>query len=163
MKTLTLTIVVLLSMSLNTSPLLLAGQNDQKFGDTQFLAYQGPQKNWPTAEGALVIRDHAVPIFIGLPKLKYTVLGRIYDPRTSGLGIVGRGLAEGLFSEKERQRDCANQARYRGGNAVLITNHDRVLKAFGLTKEDLEKTTPLFDHKDKIVLVIKFESDVAAK
>ncbi len=161
MKTLMLSIVVLLGMSVGT--FLQADQNDQKFGDTQFLAYQGPQKIWPTAEGASVIRDHAVPIFIGLPKMKYTVLGRIYDPRSTGVGIVGRGLAEGLFPEKDRQRDCANQARYRGGNAVLVTNHDRILKAFSLTKDDLEKTTPLFEHKDKVVLVIKFEAEIAAK
>lgn len=163
MKTVILSIMVLLGMSLSIGPLVQAEQNGQKFGDTQFFAYEGPQKNWPTAEGASIIRDHAVPIFIGLPKLKYTVLGRIYDPRTSGLGIVGRGLAEGLFPERDRQRDCANQARHRGGNAIVITNHDRVLKAFNLTPYDLERTTPLFDHKDKVVLVVKFEAEVAVK
>ncbi len=159
MKTLILSVVFLFGASLN--PLLQAGEDDKKFGDTCFVAYQGPQKAWPVAESAQVIQEHAVPIYIGLPNKKYTILGRIYDPRTGGIGIIGRGLAEGLFSERDRQRDCANQARYRGGTAVLVTNNKDIIKAFDLSKEDLEKTTPLFNHKDKIVLAIKFETDVA--
>lgn len=130
---------------------------EPKFGDAKFIAYEGPQK-WPTSESAQVIKDHAVPIYIGLPSKKYTILGRIYDERSRGIGIVTRAFAEGLFSEKNRQRDCANQAKHRGGDAVLITANEAIIKAFGLTSKDLEKSTPLFDHKDKITLVIKFEN-----
>lgn len=162
MKTLMLSTVILLGLSLSAGPSLQAGPNGQKFGDTQFLAYEGSQKNWPTGEGAMILRDHAVPIFFGLPKLKYTVLGRIYDPRTGGIGIVGRGVAE-IFPEKDRQRDCANQAKHRGGNAILVTNNDRILKTFNVTRDDLERSAPLFEHKDKIVLVIKFDADIAVK
>jgi hypothetical protein len=36
-------------------------------------------------------------------------------------------------------------------------------KAFNLTKEEIEKTAPLYEHKDKLVLVIQFESEIAGK
>lgn len=161
MKTKLLTLLILIGLS--GSPLVQAGDNEKKFGDAQFITYAGDQKIWPTGDGALVIRDYAVPIFIGLPQLRYTILGRVYDPRTTGLGIVGRGLAEGLFSESERRRDCANQAQYRGGNALLVTNHERIVKAFNLSRDEIEKTAPLFEHKDKLVLVIRFDTDVASR
>jgi hypothetical protein len=137
-------------------PSIGTAEKETKFGDTAFLAYEGPQ-DWPTAESAQVIKDYAVPIYIGLPPKKYTVLGRIYDPRTSGVGVVGRAFAEGLFSEKDRKRDCARQAQFRSGDAVLVTNDEKLIKAFNLSKEDLEKTTPLFEHKDKITVAIKFQ------
>ena len=129
---------------------------DKTFGDAHFMAYEGSVKSWPTGDGAQVIKDFAVPIYIGLPGKKYKVLGRIYDPRKTGIGIVGRGLAEGLFPEKDRQRDCANQAKYREGDAVLVTKDKKILEAFGLDATDIEKTAPLFAHKDKLVLAIKF-------
>ncbi len=160
MKTKLLTLLILLGLS--AAPLSQAG-DERKFGDAQFIAFQGDQKIWPTGEGTMVIRDYAVPIFIGLPKVKYTVLGRIYDPRTGPFGIVGRGLAEGLFSESDRRRDCARLAQYRGGQALLVTSHERIVKAFNLSLDEIEKTAPLFEHKDKLVLVIKFETDIAAQ
>jgi hypothetical protein len=55
------------------------------------------------------------------------------------------------------KRDCADQAKYRGGDAVLVTNDERVIKALGIGREELSKTTPLFQHKDSATLVIKFE------
>jgi len=68
-----------------------------------------------------------------------------------------RAFSEGLFSERDRQRDCADQAKFRGGDAVLVTNDERVLKLLGLGRDELSKTTPLFQHKDSAALVIKFE------
>ena len=70
---------------------------------------------------------------------------------------MNRAFAEGLFSEKDRQRDCADQAKYRGGDAVLVTNDERVIGALGLSPEELSKTTPLFRHRDSATLVIKFD------
>lgn len=134
-------------------PVLAAGQTDPKFGDTRFMSYEGEQR-WPTAEHAESMDGFAVPIYVGLPTKKYRVLGRIYDPRTSGISVVGRAFAEGLFPERDRQRDCANQARYRGANAVLVTNDERVLAALALEADEIEDTAPLFQHKNKVVLAI---------
>ncbi len=159
MKTLWLSLAFLLGMSV--FPLTQAGQTDDKFGDTRFTPYQGLQINWPRAERAQVIQEHSVPIYIGLPKQKYYIMGRIHVPQSGGVRVVIRGPADELFPEWGRQRDCANQARHQGGNAVLVTGNAKILKAFGLTKEDIEKTAPLLEHKDKLVLVIQFESEVA--
>jgi hypothetical protein len=134
-----------------------AGDGDKAFGDAHFIAYEGSFKSWPTGDKSQVIQGYAVPIYIELPDKKYKVLGRIYDPRRSGIGIVGRAFAEGLFPEKDRQRDCANQAKYREGDAVLVTKDQRVTKELGVDATEIEKTAPLFDHKDKVVLAIKFQ------
>ncbi len=126
------------------------------FGDAKFIAWEGDQ-SWPTGDGAQVIKDYSVPIYIGLPSKKYTVLGRILDDRRSGIGVVGKAFAEGLFSEKDRQRDCANQAKYRGADAVLLTSNEKIIQAFHLSEQDVHETAPLFQHKDKVVLAIKFQ------
>jgi hypothetical protein len=131
-------------------------QNGKKFGDAVFLKYEGTQ-SWPVGDRSQIISDYAVPIYLGLPNKRYKVVGRVYDERTSGIGLMNRAFAEGLFSEKDRQRDCADQAKYRGGDAVVVTNDERVTKALGLSKDELSKTAPLFQHKDSAVLVIKFE------
>jgi len=138
-------------------PSVRARDGDKAFGDAHFIAYEGSFKKWPTGDKAQVIKDYAVPIYIELPDKRYKVLGRIYDPRRTGLGVVGRAFAEGLFSEKDRQRDCANQAKYREGDAVLVTKDPRIIKALGLDADEIEKTAPLFEHKDKVVLAIKFQ------
>ncbi len=144
------------TMTLLALALLPSVRADKGVGDTRFIGYEGTQNGWPIGARAEVIRDFAVPIYIGLPDRGYTVLGRIYDPRTSGIGIIGRGLAEGLFPERDRQRDCANQARLQGGDAVLITGDEGVVNALGLTPNEIRKTAPLFDYKNKVVLAIKF-------
>ena len=131
-----------------------AQEAGKKFGDAKFLKYEGTQ-TWPVGERAQIISDFSVPIYLGLPNKPYTVLGRVYDDRTSGIGVMTRAFAEGLFSEKDRQRDCADQAKYRGGDAVLVTNDERVIQAFSLSREELSKTTPLFQHRDSVTLVIK--------
>ena len=128
----------------------------KKFGDAKFLKYEGTQK-WPTGDRSQIISDFSVPIYLSLPNKSYKVLGRVYDDRTTGIGVMNRAFAEGLFSEKDRQRDCADQAKYRGGDALLVTNDERVINALGLSKDELSKTTPLFQHRDSATLVIKFE------
>ena len=133
-----------------------AQEAGKKFGDAKFLKYEGAQM-WPTGDRSQIISDFSVPIYLALPGKSYKVLGRVYDDRTTGVGVVGRAFSEGLFSEKDRQRDCADQAKYRGGDAVLVTNDERVISALGISREELSKTTPLFQHRDSATLVIKFE------
>ena len=153
MKKISFAVVTLLA--LNLAMIASAEEKDKKFHDAAFIAYEGTQK-WPTADKAEVIKDFAVPIYIGLPAKNYKVLGRIYDPRKSGIGVVGRELAH-IFSEKDRQRDVTDQAKYRGADAVLITKDEKVIKAFGLSEDDISSSSPLKDHKDKVTLAIKFE------
>lgn len=133
-----------------------AQEAGKKFGDAKYLMYEGTQ-SWPTGDRAQIISDFSVPIYLGLPSKRYKVLGRVYDDRTTGIGVVGRAFSEGLFSEKDRQRDVADQAKYRGGDAVLVTSDERVIQALGVSKEQLSKTTPLFQHRDSATLVIKFD------
>jgi hypothetical protein len=129
-------------------------QDVKKFGDAAFIGYEGAQ-TWPTAGGAQIVSDFAVPIYYGLPNRPYKVLGRVYDDRT-GVGVMGRAFSE-LFSERDRQRDSAEQARYRGGNALVVTNDARIIKALGLTPEDVARTAPLLRSKDSVALVVKFD------
>ena len=107
-----------------------AQEAGKKIGDAKYLTYEGTQ-NWPTGDRAQIISDFSVPIYLGLPNKRYTVLGRVYDDRSTGIGVMTRAFAEGLFSEKDRQRDCADQAKYRGGDAVLVTNDERIITALG--------------------------------
>jgi hypothetical protein len=149
--------ILLLAMALVASPAAAHAEDaGKKFGDAAFLRYEGAQ-SWPKGDRAQIISDFAVPIYLGLPSKPYKVIGRVYDERTSGIGVMTRAFSEGLFSERDRQRDCADQAKSRGGDAVLVTNDERVIKALGLGREELAKTTPLFQHKDSVTLVIKFE------
>ena len=153
MKVLALALVAVLVCGVVSASAQEAGK---KFGDAKFLKYEGMQK-WPTADRTQIISDFSVPIYLGLPSRPYKVLGRVYDDRTTGIGVMNRAFAEGLFSEKDRQRDCADQAKYRGGDAVLVTNDEGVISALGLSREELSKTTPLFRHRDSATLVIKFD------
>ena len=133
-----------------------AQEAGKKFGDAKFLKYEGTQQ-WPTGDRGQIISDFSVPIYLTLPGKPYKVLGRVYDDRTTGIGVMTRAFAEGLFSEKDRQRDVADQAKYQGGDAVLVTSDERVISSLGLSREELSKTTPLFQHRDSATLVIKFD------
>ncbi len=156
MKSLVLVCTTLLGIGLAWAPSVMAKDADKEMrvGDTAFIAYEGSQ-DWPDGKSAMVIKDYAVPIYLGLPGTGYQVLGRIYDKRTSGFDAVGRGFDEAFGKEKYRMRACANQAKLRGADAVLVTDDQRVIGAFGLSKKEVRKTAPLFDDKDKIVLAIK--------
>jgi hypothetical protein len=158
MKTIALILTVLMTSAL-TATAQSARDKDtgpKRVGGVRFIAYEGKQ-DWPTADTTEVIKDFDVPIYFGLPNKKYKVLGRLYDSRTRGLGVVGRAFDEGLGSEKRRQRNCARLTRQLQADAVLVTADERIIKAFNLTAGEIEDTAPLFHHKDKIVLVIKFQ------
>lgn len=139
-----------------TATPVVAQEAGKKFHDAAFLRYEG-QQQWPTGEGAQIVSDFAVPVYLGLPTKPYKVLGRVYDERTSGLGVVSKAFAEGFSSDRERQRDCADQAKYRGGDAVVVTADERVIQSLGLSRDEVSKTAPLFRSRDSVVLVIKFD------
>jgi len=97
-----------------------------------------------------------VPIYIGLPDKGYKVLGRISDKRDSGFDEVGRGFDEAFGEERHRMRNCANQAKQHGADAILVTDDENVIKAFKLMSKEVRESAPLFEHKHSIVLAIKF-------
>jgi hypothetical protein len=156
MKSLVLVCTTFLGFALAWAPAAIARDTDKEMrvGDTAFIAYEGPQ-NWPDGRSAMVIKDYAVPIYRGLPDTGYRVLGRIYDKRTAGFDVIVRGFDEAFGKEKYRLRACANQAKLHGADAVLVTDDERVLGAFGLSKKELRRTAPLFGDKDRIVLAIR--------
>ncbi len=84
------------------------------------------------------------------------MLGRVYDDR-SGVGIVGKAIAEGIAPEKDRQRDCANMAKFHGADALVVTSDQKVIKALGLSQKEVNDTAPLFNRKDSVVLAVKFQ------
>ena len=124
-------------------------KDETKVGDTAFLAYEGSQ-SWPTGAGSQVNKDYSVP------DKSYKVLGRVYDKRTSGLGVVDHAFDEGLGKESHRMRNCANQAKQHGADAIVVTDDEKVIKVFNLSKKDVRESAPLFDHEHSIVLAIKF-------
>ena len=129
-------------------------KEETKTGDTAVIAYEGKQ-SWPTSDSAEVIKDYAVPIYKGLPNKPYTVVGRIVDERQEGVEQVGKAFDDVFGSQKHRLRNCANQAKLHGGNAVMVTDDERVLKALNLTTKDAKKETPLARERHNVVLIIK--------
>ena len=129
--------------------------DDTKVGDTAFTAYDGSQ-SWPTGSNSQINKDYSVPIYLGLPDKSYKVIGRITDKREEGVDVVGKAFDEGLGSEKHRMRNCANQAKQHGADAVLVTDDEKVIKVFNLTKKELHESTPLFKYEHSVVLAIKF-------
>lgn len=130
-------------------------KKEVKTGDTTVVAYEGSQ-NWPTGESAEIIKGYAVPVYKGLPNKSYKVLGRIVDERTDGVEEVGRAFDNAFGSQKHRIRSCANQAKLQGGDALLVTDDERVLKALNLSTKDAKEASPLAHEQHKVVLIIKF-------
>ena len=128
---------------------------ETKTGDTTVIAYEGSQR-WPTGDSGDVLKNYAVPIYKGLPNKRYKVLGRIEDERQDGVDEVGKAFDDTFGSQKHRLRNCANQAKLHKGDAVMITDDERVLKALNLTKKDAKDASPLAHEKRKVVLIIKF-------
>lgn len=130
-------------------------KDETKTGDTEFLAYEGAQ-SWPTASGTQINKDYSVPIYVGLPDKSYKVLGRISDKRTSGVDVVDKGFDEAFGKEKRRMRNVANQAKAHSADAVVVTDDEKVIKVFNLSKKELHESAPLFDYEHSVVLAIKF-------
>jgi len=130
-------------------------KDETKVGDTAFTAYDGSQ-SWPTGKDPQIDKEYSIPIYIGLPDKSYKVLGRITDKRDEGVAVMDKAFDEGLGSEKHRMRNCANQAKQHGADAVLVTDDEKVIKVFNLSKKELHESTPLFKHPHSIVLAIKF-------
>jgi len=129
--------------------------DDTKVGDTAFTAYDGAQ-SWPTGSNPQINKEYSIPIYLSLPDKSFKVVGHITDKRDEGINAVGKAFDEGLGSEKHRMRNVANQAKQHGADAVLVTDDDKVIKVFNLTKKELHESTPLFHYEHSIVLAIKF-------
>ena len=130
-------------------------KDETKVGDTAFLAYQGSD-SWPTGKASEVNKEYSIPIYIGLPDQGYKVIGRVYDRRQSGFDVIGRGFDEAFGAEHRRMRNCANQAKQHGADAIVVTDDEKVIKALNLTKKEVRESAPLFDHEHSVVLAIKF-------
>ena len=72
-----------------------------------FTPYQGAQQNWPTARGAFVSTQYAVPAYHGYPARPYIVLGYL-DATTAP--IRQRGVVE----------FAARRAKEIGGDAIIV-------------------------------------------
>jgi hypothetical protein len=72
-----------------------------------FTPYVGAQQNWPTASGAFVSSQYAVPAYYGLPPRPYKVLGYL-DATTAP--IRQRGVVE----------FAARRAQEIGGDAIIV-------------------------------------------
>ena len=126
-----------------------------KTGSTEFEAFQGKQ-DWPVAESATILTEYAVPVYVGLPPKPYTVLGRITDPRTDGVEVVGKVFDEAFEPKRRRYRNVADQARAHGAAAVVVTNDPKVILTLGLKHKAIRDTAPLYEHRDSVVLAVKF-------
>ncbi len=77
-----------------------------------FTPYVGAQQNWPTASGAFVATQYAVPVYYGLPPRPYIVLGYL-DATTAP--IRQRGVVE----------FAARRAKEIGGDAIIVQSTGR--------------------------------------
>jgi hypothetical protein len=141
--------------STNPDPPSAPSRVELNVGDTAFVDYEGAQ-DWPTGKGDQVIKDYVVPIHIGLPVRRYRVLGRICEKSAGGVFVVGHMVSRMLGRETVRMSSCASQAKLHEADAVLVTDDPAVLKVFGLSKKQLQDSAPLLQHRDRIVLAIKF-------
>jgi len=160
MKRLHLTVAILVGFCLagtmcTTATAKDSDKDETKTGNTTFLAYEGAQ-SWPTGKTTEANKDYSVPVYIGLPDKSYKVLGRISDDRTSGVDVMDRGFDEAFGKEKRRMRNCANQAKSHGADAVIVTDDEKVIKALSLSSKQVHESAPLFDHEHSVVLAIKF-------
>src|SRR5439155_9992982 len=83
---------------------------------TEFLAYSGAQQNWPTAPGAMVRQNLAVPVYYGLPPRPYTVLGEIATSK-------GQTWAWSDV-QSEAMEQAAVEAKRRGADAIIVISRD---------------------------------------
>lgn len=96
---------------LTLSAALLAGCET-----TEFLAYSGAQQNWPTAPGAMVAANLAVPVYYGLPSRPYRVLGEIATSK-------GQTWAWSDV-QSEAMTQAADEAKKRGADAIIVISRD---------------------------------------
>jgi hypothetical protein len=90
-------------------PLLLALSASTLSGCAwaKFRGYEGGQQHWPTAPGAFVERNHAIPVFFSPPPRPYSVIGFI-DATTAPIrrqGVVAF---------------AARRAKENGADAVIV-------------------------------------------
>lgn len=82
-----------------------------------FMPYTGAQQNWPTASGALVSMKYAVPVYRGLPPRPYVILGAV---------AASHGQTWAWSdAESEAMASAANEAKARGGDAIILQGSSR--------------------------------------
>jgi hypothetical protein len=82
-----------------------------------FMPYTGAQQNWPTASGALVSTRYAVPVYRGLPPRPYVILGAV---------AASHGQTWAWSdAESEAMASAANEAKARGGDAIILQGSSR--------------------------------------
>ncbi len=130
-------------------------KSETKTGGTGYIADEGAQ-SWPTSSNAPIDQAYSIPIYLGLPNKAYKVLGRVIDERQEGFDVVGKAFDEGLGSEQHRFRNVANQAKFHGADAVVVTSDPKVLEALKLTDKQVQDSAPLFRHRHSVALAVKF-------
>jgi hypothetical protein len=85
--------------------------------NVDYMPYTGAQQKWPTASGALVSTKYAVPVYRGLPDRPYIVLGAV----ASSHGQTWLWTD----AQAEAMEAAANEAKKRGGDAIVLENSSR--------------------------------------
>ena len=84
---------------------------------TDFMPYTGAQQKWPTASGALVSTKYAIPVYRGLPDRPYIILGEV--AASHGQTWLWTD------AESEAMEAAANEAKKRGGDAIILQGSSR--------------------------------------
>jgi hypothetical protein len=74
-----------------------------------FTPYAGAQQNWPTARGAFVATQYAVPVFFGAPNRPYDVIGYLKAETDAFRNTQGHVIDF-----------MARRAREVGGNGLIV-------------------------------------------
>jgi hypothetical protein len=107
-------------------------------GTTQFMPYSGTQQKWPTAPGAFVSNELAVPVYHGLPPRPYRVLGELATEKMQGWRMDVKSQTLEIAVE---------EAQKLGADAVIVLNSDSavtgaVTTAHVIGKSAFATTTP---------------------
>ena len=80
-----------------------------------FTAYEGTQRNWPTASGAFVSNKYVIPVYQGPPPRPYIVLGYIE---------AATGVGSGDY-RTDAINAAAHRAKAMGGDAIVVQSNER--------------------------------------
>jgi hypothetical protein len=88
---------------------------------TEFMAYQGAQQHWPTAPGAMVAANLAVPVYYGLPSRLYRVLGELATSKPQGWR---------LDVQSQAMEIAADEAKKLGADAIIVISRDASVSGY---------------------------------
>lgn len=104
----------------------------------EFKPYVGKQMDWPTAPGSFMEEDKAVPVYFGVPRQRYEVLGFLDCE-------VAPARKRGLIAF------AAEEAVRREADAVIVVEQGE--KYRGSVGSDSGSTTALFSGTAKVLLI----------